>query len=139
MSDSQASASLAQMRAVNAASPFNQWAGFELVSAASGKAELSIAARPEVLQHSGFLHAGVIGALIETACGFAAASLAGSVLASQYQVRCYRPAKGERFVARAHVIRAGKRQVFASAEVFAIAADGEKLVAGGDAVLITAS
>jgi uncharacterized protein (TIGR00369 family) len=129
---------LAQMRAVNAASPFNHWAGFELVSAVDGVAELTMSARPETLQHSGFLHAGVMGALIDTACGFAAASVAGAVLASQYQVRCYRPAKGDRFIARAKVIRAGKRQIFAFAEVSVVGPDGETLVAGGDAVLITA-
>jgi uncharacterized protein (TIGR00369 family) len=128
---------LMQMRAINAASPFNNWAGFQLVSAAEGKAEIIIDTRPELLQHNGFLHAGVVGALIDTACGFAAASVVGRIVASQYQVRCYRPAMGTKFVARAFVVRAGKRQVFAAAEVFGIGNDGEQLVAGGDAVLIT--
>jgi uncharacterized protein (TIGR00369 family) len=130
---------LAQMRAVNASSPFNAWAGFELVSAAGGEAELALTTRPELLQHSGFLHAGVVGALIDTACGFAAASQSGAVVASQYQVRCYRPAIGTAFVARAKVARAGKRQIFALAEVYAISETGETLVAGGDAILIPVS
>jgi acyl-coenzyme A thioesterase PaaI-like protein len=47
----------------------------------------------------------VIGALIDTACGFAAATLAGRVLASHYAVNCLRPAVGERFVARARVVK----------------------------------
>jgi uncharacterized protein (TIGR00369 family) len=127
---------LAQMRAVNAASPFNAWAGFELVSAANGKAELVVTSRPELLQHAGFLHAGVVGALIDTACGFAAASISGNVVTSQYQVRCYRPAVGAKFIARANVVRSGKRQIFASAELFAINGDDETLVAGGDAILM---
>ncbi len=124
------------LRQVNAASLFNAWAGIELLSAGGGSAELAVDARPDLLQHAGFLHAGVIGALIDTACGFAAASVAGSVLASQYQVMCYSPAVGERFVARATVTRAGKRQVFANAELFAVSDGAEKLVAGGSAVLI---
>jgi uncharacterized protein (TIGR00369 family) len=123
---------------VNAASPFNAWAGFELLRAEDGAAELAVDARPELLQHGGFLHAGVIGGLIDTACGFAAASVAGNVLASQYQVMCYAPAVGERFVARAKVTRAGKRQVFATAELFALKDGAEKLVAGGSAVLMVA-
>lgn len=127
------------LKQVNAASPFNAWAGFELLAAQNGSAELSVAARPELLQHAGFLHAGVIGAMIDTACGFAAASVAGNVLASQYQVMCYAPAVGEHFVARAKVTRAGKRQVFAIAELFAIMGDVEKLVAGGSAVLMVAA
>jgi uncharacterized protein (TIGR00369 family) len=126
------------LRQVNAASPFNAWAGFEVVAAEAGTAELALASRPDLLQHGGFLHAGVIGGLIDTACGFAAATVAGNVLASQYQVMCYAPAIGERCVARARVARAGKRQVFATAELFAERAGEEKLVAGGSAVLIVA-
>jgi uncharacterized protein (TIGR00369 family) len=126
------------LRQVNSASPFNAWAGFDLVSAEAGAAELALDSRPELLQHSGFLHAGVVGALIDSACGFAAASVAGNVLASQYQVMCYAPAVGDRFVARANVTRAGKRQVFATAELFALKDGEEKLVAGGSAVLMVA-
>jgi acyl-coenzyme A thioesterase PaaI-like protein len=77
-----------------------------------------------------------VGALIDTACGFAAASLSGAVVASQYQVRCYRPAIGTAFVARAKVVRAGKRQIFATAELFTLTDARETLVAGGDAILI---
>jgi uncharacterized protein (TIGR00369 family) len=127
---------LGQMRAVNLASPFNSWAGFDLISAADGKAEIGLTARPQLLQHAGFLHAGVVGALIDTACGFAAASLAGNVVASHYQVRCFRPAIGDRFIARATVVRAGKRQIFATAELFALRDGEETLVAGGDAILV---
>ena len=123
---------------VNAASPFNTWAGFQLLAAEGGSAELAVEARPDLMQHAGFLHAGVIGALIDTACGFAAATVAGNVLASQYQVLCYAPAVGDRFVARAKVTRAGKRQVFASAELFSLRGMEEKLVAGGTAVLMVA-
>lgn len=126
------------LQQVNAASPFNAWAGFELMSAEDGKAELAVNARAELLQHSGFLHAAVIAGLIDTACGFAAATVAGNVLASQYQVMCFAPAIGERFAARAKVSRAGKRQVFATAELFAQSGSQEKLVAGGSAVLMVA-
>ncbi len=130
---------LEQLRSVNAASAFNSWARFELIAAGDGISELALISRPELLQHSGYLHAGVLGALVDTACGFAAASISGAVLASQYQVLCYKPAVGERFVTRASVDRAGKRQVFASARVFAVRNGVETLVAGGSAVLIVAS
>lgn len=127
---------LDQLRAVNAASPYNVAAGFDLLSAADGAAELAVDVRPELLQHAGLLHAGVLGALVDTACGFAAASVAGSVVASHYAVRCYRPGKGVRFVARAKVVKSGRRQVFVVAEVFAWDGAQEVLVAGGDAVLV---
>ena len=50
------------------------------------------------------------GRASDTACGFAGAIKVGRVLASHYSVNFLSPAIGERFVARAEVIKAGKRQ-----------------------------
>ena len=128
-----------QLRAVNAASAYNLAAGFELLAADGGKCELGVDAKRELLNHAGVLHAGVIGALIDSACGFAAASIAGAVVASHYSVNCYRPGRGQRFIARADILKRGKRQLFATAHLYAVC-EGEDdiLVAGGDVVLIVA-
>lgn len=126
---------LAQIRAVNLTSAFNQWCGIEVVSAEAGKVEIAMPWRTEVGQYSGFLHAGLVGALIDTACGYAAATLAGRVLASHYSVNCLRPAVGERFVARARVVKPGKSQVFTACELYAQSAGEEKLVATGETLL----
>lgn len=92
--------------------------------------------RGEFGQYSGFLHAGLIGALIDTACGFAAVTVAGpGVLAAHFSQNCLRPAQGEQFIARARVVRAGKTQVFTACELFTVAAQEEKLVATGEALL----
>jgi uncharacterized protein (TIGR00369 family) len=92
--------------------------------------------RKEVGQYAGFLHAGLVGALIDTACGFAAASMVGRVLASHFSVNCLRPAVGERFIARARVVKPGKTQVFTACELYAVSAGGEeKLVATGETLL----
>ncbi|MBX9795406.1 PaaI family thioesterase [Sphingomonas sp.] len=136
MSDA-ARPTLDQLRAICAASPFDAWAGFDLVAAQDGRAELRVAQRADLLQQSAFLHAGVLGALIDRAAGFAAASVAGGVITASYQTNMYRPAVGEAFVARARVVRAGKRQIFAEAEVFALSGGQETLVAGGTAILMT--
>ena len=78
----------------------------------------------------------VVGALIDTACGFAAATLVGPrLLAAHFSVNCLRPAFGQRFVARARVIKPGKQQVFTSCELFAIENGVEKLVATGETLL----
>jgi uncharacterized protein (TIGR00369 family) len=95
--------------------------------------------RAEVGQYAGFLHAGLIGALIDTACGFAAVTVAGRVLASHYAVNCLRPAVGERFIARARVVKPGRTQVFTACELFAVVAGAEKLVATGETLLSVAS
>jgi uncharacterized protein (TIGR00369 family) len=126
---------LDQIRAVNRTAAFNQWCGIEVVRAAPGRVELSMPWRAELGQYSGFLHAGLVGALIDTACGFAAATMVGRVLASHYAVNCLRPAVGERFVARARVVKPGKSQVFTACELFALTGDSEILVATGETLL----
>src|SRR6478672_9114917 len=110
---------LAAVQAVNASAEFNRWAGFEVLSASPGEVELLMPWREEAGQYAGFLHAGLIGALIDTACGFAAATVVGRVLASHYSVNCLRPAVGERFIARARVVKPGRTQVFTACELYA--------------------
>jgi uncharacterized protein (TIGR00369 family) len=126
---------LTLIRTINASATFNRWCGIEVLSAGEGTAEISMPWRVEAGQYAGFLHAGLIGALIDTACGFAAATLAGRVLASHYAVNCLRPAVGERFIARARVVKPGKTQVFTHCELFAVAGGVEKLVATGETLL----
>ena len=92
--------------------------------------------REDFAQYSGFAHAGVVGGFIDTACGYAAATLAGRVLASHYSVNCLRPAIGERFIARARVVKPGKSQVFTACEMFALQGAEEVLVATGEALLV---
>ncbi|MFP3678414.1 MULTISPECIES: PaaI family thioesterase [Pseudomonas] len=130
-------AMLDALKQINSTSAFNRWAGFEVTHAASGEAELSMAFRDtDMAQYAGFLHAGLIGALLDTACGFAAGTVAGNVLASHFSVNCLAPAVGEVFFARGRVVKAGKKQVFARAELFAQSGDQLKLVATGDAILV---
>jgi uncharacterized protein (TIGR00369 family) len=124
------------IRALNASAAFNRWAGFEVVRAEAGQAELRLAWRADLGQYAGFLHAAMIGGMIDTICGFAACTLAGHVLASHVSLNCLAPAVGDAFVARARVVKAGRRQVFARAELFALRGASERLVATGDVILV---
>ena len=126
---------LATIRALNGTAAFNRWCGIEVAKASGGEAEIVMPWRDEFGQYAGFLHAGLIGALIDTACGFAAASVVGRVLASHYSVNWLRPAIGERFIARARVVKPGKTQVFTACELFAEKDSVEKLVATGETLL----
>ena len=127
---------LTLLRQINETAAFNTWCGFEVIAAEPGYAEVAMAWRPEVGQYSGFLHAGLVGALLDTACGFAAATLVGRVLASHFSVNCLRPAVGQRFVAKGRVVKPGKIQVFTRAELFATADGKETLVATGETILV---
>src|SRR6478736_9974058 len=108
---------LALVRGINATAAFNRWCGIEVLAAGEGRAEIAVAWREDLGQYAGFLHAGMVGALIDTACGFAAFTLAGRVLASHFSVNCLAPAIGSAFVARGRVVQAGRRQVFAAADL----------------------
>ena len=129
---------LDRLRAINQTAPFNRWCGIEVRSATPGTAEIGMPWRADVAQYAGFLHAGLVGALIDTACGFAAATVVGRVLASHYSVNCLRPAVGQSFIARARVVKAGKSQVFTACELFGVADGVETLVATGETLLSVA-
>lgn len=131
--------SLTTLRAINGTAAFNRWCGIEVLNAEDGVVEIRMPWRDEVGQYAGFLHAGVVGALIDTACGYAAATVTGRVLASHFSVNFLRPAIGEMFIARAKVIKTGKSQVFTACELFARSNGQEKLVATGETLLSVVS
>jgi len=127
---------LDMLKKINSMAAFNRWCGIEVTHAEPGDVTIEIEWRDDFGHYSGFLHAGLIGTLIDTACGYAAATVAGpNLLASNYSVNCLRPATGEKFIARARVIKPGKSQVFTACDLFALDGDGEKLVANGQTLL----
>lgn len=128
---------LERLTALNLSAAFNRLAGFEVVAAGAGAVSLRMAWRDELSQYSGHLHAGMIAAILDTACGFAAATVVGAVTASHFSMNCLKPAVGRCFVAKGATIRAGRKQVFARAELFAEDEHGEaSLVATGETVLV---
>ena len=128
---------LERLVATNSSAAFNRMAGFEVVAAGDGHAEIRMTWRDDFTQYAGHLHAGMIAGLIDTACGFAAATEAGAVTASHFSMNCLRPAIGRHFIAKGATVRAGRRQVFAKAELFAESEKGDlSLVATGETLLI---
>jgi uncharacterized protein (TIGR00369 family) len=126
---------LALLRGINAQAAFNRFFAITVDEAGPGLAQISMPWREEAGQYAGFLHAGLVGALIDTACGFAAATVAGRVLAAQYSVNCLRPAVGQRFIARAEVVKPGKTLVFTRCTLHAEQAGNRVLVATGETLL----
>ena len=129
---------LARLRALSHTAAFNNWLGLEVVVATPGEVELRLPWRPEFAQYNGFLHASIVGGLIDTASGFAAYSMLGGVMASQFSVRCLRPAVADVFVVKGRVVKPGARQIFTSAELFGLGMP-EKPFAVGDVILVPAA
>ncbi|WGR99513.1 PaaI family thioesterase [Bradyrhizobium sp. ISRA443] len=128
---------LQRLIATNASAAFNRLIGLEVAASGDGEVELRMPWRDEFTQYAGNLHAGMIAALLDTACGFAAATVVGAVTASHFSMNCLRPAAGRCFVAKGRTVRAGRKQVFARAELFAENDQGEmSLVATGETVLV---
>jgi uncharacterized protein (TIGR00369 family) len=100
-----------------------QLIGAELSRIEPGLVDISLPYRAELTQQNGYLHAGIVTTIADSACGYAAFSLmpAGSeVLSVEFKVNLLRPAKGHRFVARAEVIKPGKTLTVVKADVFAV-------------------
>jgi len=92
-----------------------------------GRVELDLPYRADLCQQNGFVHAGAITAVADSACGYAAASLMPAdrdVLTVEFKVNLLSPARGDRFRAIGEVVRAGRTLTVCSAEVVAWADDG---------------
>jgi uncharacterized protein (TIGR00369 family) len=97
--------------------------GAELARIEPGIVEIALPYRAELTQQNGFLHAGIVTTIADSACGYAAYSLmpAGSdVLSVEFKVNLLRPAKGDSFLAQAEVIKPGKTLTVVKADVFGV-------------------
>lgn len=106
--------------------------GAELVSVKSGEVVLALAHRPALTQQHGYLHAGVVTTLLDSAAGYAALTTmpeGKEVVSVEFKVNMLAPAVGERLRAVGQVRRAGKTLTVVTAEAFALQDGQEKLVA----------
>ena len=106
--------------------------GAELTRVDPGVIEITLPYRADLAQQHGYLHAGIVTTIADSACGYAAYSLmpAGcEVLSVEFKVNLLRPAKGETFSAVAEVVKSGKTLTVVRADVFAIDADRRDLIA----------
>ena len=106
--------------------------GAELGRVEPGLVEITLPYRPDLAQQHGYLHAGIVTTIADSACGYAAYSLMppnSEVLSVEFKVNLLRPAKGETFTAIAEVIKSGKTLIVVRADVFAIDAERRDLIA----------
>jgi uncharacterized protein (TIGR00369 family) len=115
--------------------------GAELTSVTPGIVEIEMPFSQALTQQHGFLHAGVISAALDSACGCAAFSLMpenASVLTIEFKVNLLAPGKGERFLFRGSVTKPGRTIVVADGQAYAFAGDGEaRLIATMTGTMMT--
>ena len=114
--------------------------GASLGAVEPGAVDVILPFRDDLTQQDGFLHAGIVAAIADTACGYAAHTLmpaTARVLSIEFKLNLLAPAVGERLEARARVIRAGRTVTVCRADVLAITDKNEKLVATMTGTMMT--
>ena len=107
--------------------------GAALTRVEPGLIEITLPYRSDLTQQHGYLHAGIVTTIADSACGYAAYSLMppdSEVLSVEFKVNLLRPAKGETFIATAEVIKSGKTLTVVRADVYATTrSDQRELIA----------
>jgi uncharacterized protein (TIGR00369 family) len=106
--------------------------GATLANVAPGVVKIAIHPTSAISQQHGFVHAGAVSAIADTAAGYAALSLMPldrGVLTTEFKINLVAPAIGDRIVARGKVIKAGRTLTLAQTEVFAESGGQTKLIA----------
>jgi uncharacterized protein (TIGR00369 family) len=113
--------------------------GARLSAIRPGEVRIELPFSPTLTQQHGYLHAGIVGAIGDSACGYAAYTLmpAGSeVLTVEYKINFLSPARGQTFTAIGKVVKPGRTVTACSGEVWAQTEDERELVAVLQATMI---
>lgn len=113
--------------------------GARLEKVEPGFVEIALSPSPAVSQQHGFVHAGAVAAIADSAAGYAALSVmpeGSGVLTAEFKINLLAPAAGEHIVARGRVVKAGRTLTLAQADVFAVKGGEEKLIAHLTATLM---
>ena len=103
--------------------------GAQLTRVEPGIIEILLPYRADLAQQHGYLHAGIVTTIADSACGYAAYSLMppnSEVLSVEFKVNLLLPAKGEMFLASAQVVKSGKTLTVVRADVFSLGQEGER-------------
>lgn len=114
--------------------------GAALTHVGPGEVDITLPFREDLTQQDGFLHAGMLATVADSACGYAAYTLmpaTANVLSIEFKINMLAPAVGSRVVARARVLRAGRTITVCRADVYALREGVEKLVASMVGTMMT--
>jgi uncharacterized protein (TIGR00369 family) len=113
--------------------------GATLGSVEPGRVTIEMSWAKALTQQHGFLHAGIVGTALDSACGYAAFSLMpddAAVLTIEYKLNLLAPAQGQRFRMEGAVVKPGRTITVVEGKAYATGDKGEKLVATMHATLM---
>jgi uncharacterized protein (TIGR00369 family) len=105
--------------------------GAQVARVAPGEVDVEFAFDERLTQQHGYLHAGALTAVLDSACGYAALTLMpeeAAVLSVEFKVNLLAPAAGERFLAQGRIVRAGRTLTVCRGDAIAFAGDEERHV-----------
>lgn len=105
--------------------------GVQLVRVAAGECDMEMPFSADFTQQHGFLHAGTLTSVVDSACGYAALSLmapGAAVMSVEFKVNLLAPAAGEVLLARARVVRSGRTLTIVAGDGFMRARGEERHV-----------
>ena len=114
--------------------------GVVIERVAPGEVELSMPYAAGYTQQHGYIHAGIMTTVLDSACGYAAFSLMpvdAEVLTIEFKTNLLAPAKGARFRVRGHVVKAGRTITVCDGNAYAVEGGAEKLIATMSATWMT--
>ena len=106
--------------------------GAKITMIAAGEVHIELPFNSAFTQQHGFIHAGIITSIVDSACGFAAHTLmpaSSGVLTVEFKVNFLSPATGEKFIGIGRVIKPGRTLTVCDGEVFATEKGEQKLIA----------
>ena len=118
--------------AVFDAQPAMRTLGISVARLEAGEVDLTMDYAPAFAQQNGFVHAGIMTAGLDNSCGIAAYTLmepGAAILTVEFKTNLLAPAKGERFLFRAQVVKPGRTLTVCEARAYAIDGGQENLVA----------
>jgi uncharacterized protein (TIGR00369 family) len=121
-----------RVRASFAAQRVMRTIGASLARLAPGEVDIDLRISDEFTQQNGFVHAGIVATIADSACGYAALSLMApgkDVVSVEFKLNLLSPSVGDRLIARASVLRSGKTVSVCRADVSALRDGEERLVA----------
>ena len=108
--------------------------GARLGNLEPGLCEIEVGFREDLCQQHGFIHAGVLATIADSAGGYACYSLmspGSAILSVEFKMNQLRPAEGEFFVAQGRVVKPGRRLFFAEMSVYGVSGERRVLCATG--------
>jgi uncharacterized protein (TIGR00369 family) len=114
--------------------------GGSLVKVEPGEVHIEFPYSEALTQQQGYIHAGILTTVVDSACGYAAYTLMpadSEVLSIEFKVNFMSPARGEKFRGIGKVIRPGRNITVCTGDVVAIDGGKEKVVAIMQATMIS--